>query len=585
MGSFSNLAWRCTVLSSAVLGLAACGRQSPPPQVPKRSSGTTQSASDHLAQALRFVSRLDEFERQQAFLTATYELNRWAETEPPPPADWTPDPLVERLPGAMRLGLAERLGAQQFQLSDAEMLAESTWMRDLSNWVASRPAVGRLAEDFQSEAASLGPGPGELLTIAYRLFDWTIRNIQLDAMLEYPADPVTVGTEGAVATRLPPPLRGVPGPGYQFTPAQVLLYGRGDLLNRAEVFILLARQQNIPVVMLAFPGLTSLPRPRPWVAAALIGQQLYLFDTRLGLPIPGPEGRAIATLGDVQRDPQLLATLNIGDELPYGVEPRELRTVWALIDASPPALSLRMQRVQDRLVGDDRLVLTVAPSELEKSLLAIGGVAEVRLWELPYETAWYAQGLAERLSNDQRAVFEHLLAYGIFAARNPLVRGRYHHFRGEFETQGEKKGAKMLYLESRVSNKQIEQLDSSPDIQLDLGVLKDQEERDSTWQSRLFITKQMMTQTKANASYWLGLAHFETGRYEAAIDWFQTRTLEAQPTGPWAPGARYNLARTYEALGRLGEARDQYLQDTSPQQHGNLIRARLLRPHLETPSG
>ena len=85
-----------------------------------------------------------------------------------------------------------------------------------------------------------------------------------------------------------------------------------------------------------------------------------------------------------------------------------------------------------------------------------------------------------------------------------------------------------------------------------------------------------MTNTKHHASYWLGLAHDGGGRPEAAVEWFARRTLEAFPDGPWIGGARYNLGRTYEALGRIEEAREQYFQDESPQKHGNLLRARYL---------
>ena len=55
-----------------------------------------------------------------------------------------------------------------------------------------------------------------------------------------------------------------------------------------------------------------------------------------------------------------------------------------------------------------------------------------------------------------------------------------------------------------------------------------------------------------------------------------SRTLQANPNGPWTGGARYNLARTYEVLGDHANARAYYEQDKSPQRHGNLLRARRL---------
>jgi hypothetical protein len=51
-----------------------------------------------------------------------------------------------------------------------------------------------------------------------------------------------------------------------------------------------------------------------------------------------------------------------------------------------------------------------------------------------------------------------------------------------------------------------------------------------------------------NARYWLGLITFEEGDYPVALHHFDARTLKAAPDGPWTHGARYNLARTHEAI-------------------------------------
>jgi hypothetical protein len=84
---------------------------------------------------------------------------------------------------------------------------------------------------------------------------------------------------------------------------------------------------------------------------------------------------------------------------------------------------------------------------------------------------------------------------------------------------------------------------------------------------------------------WLGQCQLESGRPDAAIEWFQTRTLEAWPDGPLAPLARYNLARTYEALGKLPEAQRVLLADKSIQEHGNYLRARMLEKSLAESGG
>ena len=83
---------------------------------------------------------------------------------------------------------------------------------------------------------------------------------------------------------------------------------------------------------------------------------------------------------------------------------------------------------------------------------------------------------------------------------------------------------------------------------------------------------------KCYASYWLGALAMEQGNYASAIDYFTNRTLAAAPTGQWSPGARYNLARAYEASGQRDKAIQLYQADaSSPGAYGNALRARWLK--------
>jgi hypothetical protein len=93
----------------------------------------------------------------------------------------------------------------------------------------------------------------------------------------------------------------------------------------------------------------------------------------------------------------------------------------------------------------------------------------------------------------------------------------------------------------------------------------------------LSLSKSLLKRGKEDSGFFLGLVHYETGNYEAAINWLDQRTLKAAPQGPRAAGARYNLGRAYEQLGAVKAAQDQYLDDESPQKHGNLLRAKWLR--------
>jgi tetratricopeptide (TPR) repeat protein len=81
---------------------------------------------------------------------------------------------------------------------------------------------------------------------------------------------------------------------------------------------------------------------------------------------------------------------------------------------------------------------------------------------------------------------------------------------------------------------------------------------------------------KLNATYALGLLSYDNGRYDVAAQWFGRPELQAEDSVLKA-GANYNLARTLEAQGKLEEAAELLENDTSPQHHGNKLRARRLK--------
>ena len=70
-----------------------------------------------------------------------------------------------------------------------------------------------------------------------------------------------------------------------------------------------------------------------------------------------------ATLAQVVAEPKLLRRLDAGPSHKYGVEASDLKHVAALLEASPDYLSRRMKLLESRLAGEQRMVLTTAPSE------------------------------------------------------------------------------------------------------------------------------------------------------------------------------------------------------------------------------
>ncbi|MGD9721685.1 MAG: tetratricopeptide repeat protein [Pirellulales bacterium] len=489
-----------------------------PEAKPARSRGPVAQADvkDALFNSVvENLDRLEEFDISQMMPQICDRLNQWHLQEKPS-VEWRPDPLIEQLPSELReLRVMKTLDHVQYRIPDAWYLQETVWLRDVSR--------GARGDQFDDVA------------VAERLFDWTIRNVQL----EPDVDPATAAN--------------------RHRPFETLLLGRGDAQERAWVFILLARQQGLDVVQLAIDEGEGKP-PRPWLPALLSGGELYLFDTRLGLPIPAADGRGIATLAQVAADPELLRRLDLDAEHPYPVQPDDLQHVVALVEASPQSLSRRMALVESRLAGERKMVLTSPGSELAERVKKVPHVTGARLWARPFDI-WLWQSKLTQVEALAAA-----REMSVFQAMPSLMTGRALYFKGVYEGD---KGAKVNLMNSRLDDRSIE------DFRLPEEIARQIRREEISQQEAARIV--MLRHAKQDASFWLGLVCFEQEQYPAAVDFFAKRTLEATPDGPWTPSARYNLARTYEALGRTDEAIALYEADDSPQSHGNKLRARRLR--------
>jgi hypothetical protein len=507
-----------------------------------------------------------EYDRPEIFEQAVDRLDQWAREQDP--LDWELDPMVETLPKTLsELSKTLKVDQLEFPRTDSFALREAVWLRDVSNW-ARGDAVDELDQ-------------------AKRLFDWTVRNIQID-----PA-PTIVLQE----------------------PWETLLLGRGTPTDRAWLFILLARQQRIDAALVALtnPVDPAARRVRPWAVAVLSQGQLYLFDANLGLPIPaangiqrGPAGELEihpATLAEVADDESLLKQLHAGSEHRYPVQSTDVQRVVILLEASPTYLAKRMKLVENQLVGDEQVVLTTDPSAQAERFKACSHVIDVRLWEVPYRTIGQERELgAERDKWREVQMFPFNIPFDVSpvararsreginglewgtvqgreaaqeaerAAREAgqandgqapiwapaLRRARLLHIKGELTGE---KAAGFYYTKARI-----------PDRDLNAPQVPPQAKKVLTW-------------AKTNASYWLGLIAAHQGSSEAAVDWLKTRTLEAIPNGPWTSGARYNLGRVYEAQGQIDKAVESYrLNSGAPDRHGNLLRALWLQPPGSTES-
>jgi hypothetical protein len=381
-------------------------------------------------------------------------------------------------------------------------------------------------------------GTGDDLTRVRRVFDWVVRQIML----------------------VPAGSLGVPGIGQAFArPYDVLLRGmatesEGFWAERGWLFMALCRQLGIDVGLITYtPAGAEDKEPVGWICAALIDKELYLFDARIGLEVPGPSGAGVATLDEAMGQPSVLDRLDLPGQSPYGTTSPLLANcpskigIW--IDSSPGYLSPRMLLLQSSLVGKDRTILHRDPADQRAKFVAALGdrAGKVTLWGLPIQVQTLLSTSPQFVEATRRSLMP-------FDPQFPLVYARMKQLKGETQ------GAIQDYVTFRFAQGATLMDKETPmpsDVQQALDIY---------------------------ATYFLALCHLDRDDPKQAAFFFEkTLTLLPEPS-PGRPyysmlrwGAQSNLGRLEEARGDSSRAIAYYTErNPTYQHHGDLVRAREL---------
>ena len=128
---------------------------------------------------------------------------------------------------------------------------------------------------------------------------------------------------------------------------------------------------------------------RLWACGVVVGDgpDVYLFDPRLGMPLPGANGKGVATLSAVCKDPALLEQLNTGAEHKYDVTAEQARTAELRLVCSLSEMAPRMKFLEDKVLPPIRVRLARDP---EAELQLLEGVARKTEGAKPTVKVWPA---------------------------------------------------------------------------------------------------------------------------------------------------------------------------------------------------
>lgn len=139
-----------------------------------------------------------------------------------------------------------------------------------------------------------------------------------------------------------------------------LLRGWGTSLDQSLTFLALLEQCGLEGCLLAAPTADG-KGFRYWGVGVVHDKDLLVFDPRLGLPIPGPDGREVATLAELCTRPELLQALRVDDKLTYDVTPEQLKQTQAFFAGTLSSLAPRMRYLQALATGNEPIYLGKDP--------------------------------------------------------------------------------------------------------------------------------------------------------------------------------------------------------------------------------
>lgn len=578
--SLQKFFFGCMALSSVVGGVGCEDQNAKRLQDIQVKLGQNKEKRDAIREAFRYLPQLIRQDRTTAMKGIRTDLNYWSKNVVESDS-WKPSALLESVSGKLRtIDFSTRMNKLEFGEPECEFLLQCQMMKDVGKWVVERPYRDSLFTPWlESQKTVLAADDWSQLETTLKLFDWSVCNVGIEGQSK---DAMRLVTNSELPYN-------DSAPTYRQLPWQTMMFGRGDTWERARVFTQLAFIQGIDCVVLALPslsGATENASLRLWCIGVPIGGELYLFEPQWGLPIPIQSKEGIATLREAKENPDVLRRAKLpGRFEEYPVTQADLKNLFALIDAEPFALGRTMHTLERSITGENRVRLSMDTDALEQRLTKMEPNLSIRLWNVPWIAHAYNQSVRERLNDKSPFSMSYIEAFGAFIMDTPICRARTLHFKGQFDNSVEATGALRSYMDVRVDEQTLKDMEFDKEIQASLGVIKQPGEPMENFQFRVAQARQYFRRSKFDVAIFLAMLNCDLGKLDTANDWLQKRLLMTAGTERWHAHAHYLLGRNYEEQGKTAESFKEYEFENSPQEAGNRIRIRLRKALEATAAG
>ncbi|MEM7477247.1 MAG: hypothetical protein AAF483_19865 [Planctomycetota bacterium] len=541
----------------------------------------SKNKSDSLRSGMSYLQRMSPFNRAQTAKETQLALNTWLQRANLKAVDFKPSIKVNELDAKLRelVGCGKE-PSQTFAYIDIDYLYQCRITKHLSDWIVKFPLRDSLILPIiEEKQKQISEAEGNKLLEAYKLFDWTMRNVGLDADLV-----------ASVTVKAPNPVIGFQdlgksfsgGPGFTYLPWETLLFSKADFIEKGRVFTTLAAQRGIRTAWIVDAG-------KIFAIGVLIDGEILLFEPKLAMPILDPDKRTLATLQDAKENSRVLRRLDLPGRFDYAFNPGDLNFLELFVDLPPVAASFRMQMLEQELLGDERMTLFHDVDDIVEQFEKAAPKATVKVWDIPLKAQIHASLMRPKLIQKTPDVRDYMVEHALWITENPAAEGRLKHLFGKFEKTMDDDGALSLYMSCRYDSESLRRLEFDPEVQRGFGLMKKPSQTKEQYQQDVIGAMVVMRKAKVDSAFLLAQAHFDRGNFKEASSWFDGRiinnekTMEKELSARWVLLSRYCLARAYQELGDVEKMEEELsfsLPQTgfiNPHEAGNRLRLRYLR--------